>query len=598
MTTPDATETSGARIDPLPCGRPMGASHARTSDSSSLGGAATTGVEPAPPAADREDATRPAHDGHVSLSAHAIRSCPLKTFYGSAPGVVRPRPPADHLPMPGSEAFRERVADQLVAAGASVADLREPSGLNTTDQRQACLDAMAAGTDVILGGLLPRDDAGHRHGRVPVLIRDVRGGYRPVLVRFQRVLQAGSSLLCSSLNAPLRLQEAAGHAYRWQARLDNALQLAHYWRMLDAFGQANEGAWGGVIGLDDLGDGPIIAWLPLQAADNGPDALALYDAQFAERLSLAQRASAGDSLDDLGLEPARTPECDWCDWWPVCAARLGPDDLSARLPNSHLNRPEILALRRAGVRTVADMAGADLDELLETAFEDDQRAAIDKRLCQARHRAQLLLDDVELERTTSGPISVPRAELEIDIDLETSRDDRVYLWGFYVTDQASGETGYHPFAAFDHMDERGEADLAHLALTWLRQVTQGRDALVYHYSDYETVRIAKLAESSGDEALAWARDWARTSFVDLFKLVKKNFFGTHGLGLKAVAHAGAGFSWRDPDPGGVNSMRWFEDAVVSPDPAERDEARRRVLAYNEDDVRATVALRRWLSDLD
>ena len=45
-----------------------------------------------------------------------------------------------------------------------------------------------------------------------------------------------------------------------------------------------------------------------------------------------------------------------------------------------------------------------------------------------------------------------------------------------------------------------------------------------------------------------------THFVDLFTLVRAHFFGTNGLGLKTVAHAGAGFSWRDDDPGGLNSQ--------------------------------------------
>ena len=41
---------------------------------------------------------------------------------------------------------------------------------------------------------------------------------------------------------------------------------------------------------------------------------------------------------------------------------------------------------------------------------------------------------------------------------------------------------------------------------------------------------------------------------------------------------------------------WFADAVHAPGPAERDQARVRVLEYNEDDVRATWHLRRWLRE--
>jgi predicted RecB family nuclease len=96
----------------------------------------------------------------------------------------------------------------------------------------------------------------------------------------------------------------------------------------------------------------------------------------------------------------------------------------------------------------------------------------------------------------------------------------------------------------------------------------------------------------------WAKAFAATGFVDLFGIVRKHFFGTSGLGLKVVATRGAGFAWRDADPGGLNSLQWFADAI-SPTAGEPDRAsaRRRILEYNEDDVRATAAVRTWLRGL-
>jgi predicted RecB family nuclease len=42
-------------------------------------------------------------------------------------------------------------------------------------------------------------------------------------------------------------------------------------------------------------------------------------------------------------------------------------------------------------------------------------------------------------------------------------------------------------------------------------------------------------------------------------------------------------------------MRWYRDAVgMDGDPAQPDQ-RRRLLEYNEDDVRATKTLREWMS---
>jgi len=531
----------------------------------------------------------------VTFDAYAARSCPLKPLYAMS-DIARP-PAVKRVLPPGVAAFRDQVAEGLLAGPGRVTDLRMQGIAATT--------AMEQGADVVIGGQLPDDEEEHRCGWVPLLVRDPDGGYRPVLIRFQRILQAGESLSYSSLDTPMTPATLQGHSYRWLSRFDNAIQLAHYWRMLDRLGYACATPTGGVVGLDDLGDGPAIAWVPLTSTDEAaaggdvPDTLGTYDREFAALVEVAGKIADGATAETLNIEPARTRECEWCDWWPACEARLPADDFSVRLPLSHLNRPEILILRDAGVRSVADLGACDVDGLLETAFPaSDHPTGLDARLRTAQHRARLIAEGVELERTSAGPISLPRAALEIDIDLETSREDRVYLWGFWITDTETSESGYHPFAAFEHLDDASEIALARTALRWLRELVEGRDALVYHYSDYETIRIARLAGAAGDAAITWADQWAREHFVDLFPLVKSHFFGAHGLGLKVVAHAGAGFSWRDPDPGGLNSMKWFEEALSAPTPEARDAARRRVLEYNEDDVRATAELRRWLRTLD
>ncbi len=84
-------------------------------------------------------------------------------------------------------------------------------------------------------------------------------------------------------------------------------------------------------------------------------------------------------------------------------------------------------------------------------------------------------------------------------------------------------------------------------------------------------------------------------WVDLFRSVSDQFLCSRGKGLKVVAPV-AGFSWRDPEASGEASMRWYRDAVGmdggAPDLAQRE----RLLRYNEDDVRATYALRAWMSD--
>ncbi|MDA3629732.1 ribonuclease H-like domain-containing protein, partial [Saccharopolyspora sp. WRP15-2] len=74
----------------------------------------------------------------------------------------------------------------------------------------------------------------------------------------------------------------------------------------------------------------------------------------------------------------------------------------------------------------------------------------------------------------------------------------------------------------------------------------------------------------------------------------EQFLCPNGKGLKVIAPS-AGFTWRDAEASGENSMRWYRDAVGLgggiPDPTQRD----RILHYNEDDVRATWIIRRWMT---
>jgi predicted RecB family nuclease len=206
----------------------------------------------------------------------------------------------------------------------------------------------------------------------------------------------------------------------------------------------------------------------------------------------------------------------------------------------------------------------------------------------------MLVEGTSFSRESDGPIAVPAADLEIDLDIESSTDGRVYLWGFLVQRAGQPERVYQEFSRFAELDDQTEAALAVDAFTWLRSVVEsGETVAVYHYSGYEVAKICALAERQPDPLLRWAADYARDHFVDLLEIVKAHYFGVSGLGLKLVARQ-AGFCWRDDDPGGLNSQLWFADSVHAETAEGRQQARIRVLEYNEDDVIATSEVRAWL----
>lgn len=492
-------------------------------------------------------------------------------------------------------------------------------------------------------------------------VGDAAAGYLPVILVRHRVLgSAGqeTTLSATLLGAPEASVRAPGIGLRGGREAD-LLRLAHYWRILEALGwQAGGEPRAGVIGADRVsvpesvparrpsspagasdppsgddatvawklvrpgrggvirGGEPLIAWVDLEArtvrtfartAERGwrlHSALDRYDHEFGFRLHVARIALARHGSPDdpePGVRPVVVEECQTCPWWPACRPRLDENDLSLRIDKARLDAREIGVLAAMGISTIDELAAADLDALLPDYLpEVGHRSGPEQRLRLAAQRAGLLVRGEQLQRTTTGALDLPAPWWSIDLDIETSVRDRVYLWGFLVNDPHDpAGSHYVHFSRFAVLDEAAEHELAEQAMSWLAaQLEAHPGARVYHYSDFEVVHIRRIAAASGlPGTVRVARQYTRESFFDLFPVVRRNFFGAHGLGLKALAQYGAGFHWRDEEPGGLNSQHWFAAAVTTEDPDERSQLRQRVLDYNEDDTRATLALRTWLWSL-
>ena len=572
----------------------------------------------------------------IVLDASAAYSCPVKVQNTFNPLLSDPGPRtiddglADIFAR-GREHENTVIATLLAGFTGSILDLRKLSDQPWATQEAACLAAMADGVEIILGGALPQDIAGHRSGRPTWWQRTgvtATGtpGYSPVKIKNHAVLERRQSgkdaiheMMCSSVTTPSHETSLTipDRAFRSNSRENDLLQAAHYRRILEACGRADAAtAWAGIVGKEtDDNDVPLIAWVDLAeknirtfsrtAADGWKlrAPLERYDHEHGFRVRVAQVASQQQAdcatCPPLMVAPIVVRECSSCRWWDTCQLQLPEEDLSLRIDKTPLDVREIAALRALQIFTVSDLAKADLDTLLPAYLPNvTHRSGTEGRLYLAARRARLITAGIALEREGNSPITVPSATVEIDFDIETSSDDRVYLWGFQVRGGAENGVpqGFIPFAEFADLDDQSETALAVKAMQWLKTLAEaGHDIKVYHYSDYEVVRINRLASRSNSPELLWAAEWARDHFVDLFATVKQNFFGAHGLGLKIVAHEGPGFEWRDDDPGGLNSQSWFTEAVHGETAEIRDAAAQRVLEYNEDDVRATVALRDWLA---
>lgn len=556
------------------------------------------------------------------LDAYAARSCPVKTFHTFDPTAAQPEAPLDESlreSFQGGSDFRGVVLGRLAEAPGAV-DLRglHTEGASWEERETACLEAMGAGAPVIVGGVLPLDLDGHRSGRPDALVRGAdtpagAPGYQPLKVKPYRVREkqlGATALEWSPLTAIRDRRTLPDQRYRVY-REGALLELAHYWRLLESCGFASAEAAAAVVGDDRGPDGsPAATWVDLghrfirtysrTAGHKLRSALERYDHEHLFRVHVAEQASARTGVDDppSPVRPIRVRECEWCSWWQVCRPLIDDDDLSLRISKAPLDVRELQTLLSLGITTVAELAEADVDALLPRYLpHTGHRDRAEQRLRQAATRARMLARGVELERVSVDAIGVPRSAVEVDLDIETADDGAVYLWGALLT--RGGESSYHHFSRFEAGGGRREFELAEQFAAWLLDLV-GRhpETLVFHYSDYETVHLQRLAERSGSPTLRAVCDLVRDHFVDLFGFVRDNFVGVDGLGLKVVASRGAGFAWRDEEPGGLASQTWFSEAVNGQAPEVRAAARVRVLQYNEDDVRATLAVRRWLSDLD
>jgi predicted RecB family nuclease len=585
-----------------------------------------------------ETATVNAPPGTILLGAYAAHSCPVKTQNAFDPTVAIERP-ANGASSQANERLAElfdggaqfvtAVLEQLIGScRGRVVDLRQLSGSSREVQVEACVHAMSSAAQVIIGGCLPVDLSGHRMDSPDLLVRgtDTAAGspaYHPVVVKWHKIIERPRPrddeaeeprvLHYSTLvdPGPAAAFEVEGYGLRVGGRLADFLQLAHYHRMLEASGFGADQALAGVIGTDDLLDVPVLAWADLgepqvrtfsRSSAEGwrlRSFLERYDYEFAFRMKIAavaqQQTGRSDQDPELLVHPIVNRECPRCQWWEHCLPQLDPDDVSLRINTAPLDMREIATLRRHGITTITELADAEFDQLLEWYLpEVTHRSGAEDRIRVAVRRARMLLKGTSFDRESTGPIEVPQADVEIDLDIESSVDGRIYLWGFLV--HQAGESGevYHEFSRFDDLDDRSEAALAVDAFTWLRSVVASAPSVaVFHYSGYEVAKIIELAHREHDELLDWAAAYAEEHFIDVLEIVKAHYFGVSGLGLKLMARH-VGFSWRDEEPGGLNSQLWFAEAVHGESAEARARARRRVLEYNEDDVTATSQVRAWL----
>jgi predicted RecB family nuclease len=444
----------------------------------------------------------------------------------------------------------------------------------------------------------------------------------------------------------------------------DCLQLAHYQRMLEACGMAaHDGRLAGVIGTEnsivwhDL-DQPVWRTPSLSEGMKLRSAMERYDFEFGFRLDIIAVAQAHllDPSVELLVKPVRCSECPSCPWRSTCRQQLevGWGDPSL-LPGVHWRHWKAHRDRgvtdRHGVAALDPWTGALISAIPEIADLRDLTSSLDPatnleslphiarkpallaRLTEAGlqrvgdfrdlHPATLgyarsgmtnLATQIDDARAVLGPdpmyrrrglasISVPRADIEVDVDMENA-ENGCYLWGALVTYRASvppegflPQPGYHVFAVWDPLTPELEAGNGLAFWAWFtgiqsKATTAGLSFLAYCYNaNAENQYLYRMAKMKGilDEVKLFT---SSPAWVDLLKLVNVHLVSGASMGLKKIAPI-AGHCWSVDDPGGGESMLKY-DIAVSRDLQSRAAARQWLVEYNRGDCEATLKVRDWL----
>ena len=300
-------------------------------------------------------------------------------------------------------------------------------------------------------------------------------------------------------------------------------------------------------------------------------------------------------LEDFAASPLANsyPEpcshCTSCHWKDTCAIKWNDDDHLSLVAN--IQRSQTAKLERAGVKTVAQLAGLPKDtripDLNPQVFDRlRSQAALQQNKRQTNKNSFELLD-YEAGRGFSRMPNPDAGDLFFDIEGDPLYPQGLeYLFG--VSFLKCGELTFLPFWAHNHEEER--ATFSQFMEYLKEHLAAHPNAYIYHYNHYETTALKRLAcryataEHQLDDLLR------RMKFVDLYKVVREAVrisepsYSIKNLEVFYMAERGGNVTTAGDSIVVYNNWRETGEANLL----------QAIAAYNEVDCVSTANLRNWL----
>ncbi len=279
--------------------------------------------------------------------------------------------------------------------------------------------------------------------------------------------------------------------------------------------------------------------------------------------------------------------CKLCHWYNSCKKWIKENDDISQI--YRLGRSVRDTLREdLKIETVDDLTELNIKEVLSRKSKTCLKGIGRKTLATAVQRAEVF-------RKSQKPIAYrsfdfPKVDYELFFDIEADpTQDHVYLHGVWERSK-HGERFVYFLAENVSPEEEKQA----WSDFW--KYIDGFDGSysVYYYGSYEKTMYKHLQEKYPDViTMEKIEDfYDNEKVINLYNDVidKYTDWPLSSYSIKEIATY-LGFSWRDKEPSGANSIKWYNEFVESGD----QNIMSRILEYNEDDCIATRVVRDWFN---